>query len=114
MHTELKPCPFCGGSNITLTSYDVQPDNYHAGSAYCNDCEMGGPSSLSLPEPDGYWMPGADSAKEEGAKAWNRRSDATPADAQAEIARLRRALEEINRTTFDDDANRIAHSALLK
>ena len=36
------------------------------------------------------------------------------ADAQAEIARLRGALEEINRITFDDDANRIAHSALQK
>lgn len=36
------------------------------------------------------------------------------ADAQAEIARLRGALEEINRTTFDDDANRIAHSTLQK
>ena len=36
------------------------------------------------------------------------------ADAQVEIARLRGALEEINRTTFDDDANRIAHSALQK
>lgn len=36
------------------------------------------------------------------------------ADAQAEIARLRGALEEINRTTFDDDANRIAPSALQK
>ena len=40
------------------------------------------------------------------------RSDADLAAAQAEIARLRGALEEINRTTFDDDANRIAHSAL--
>ena len=39
---------------------------------------------------------------------------ASLADAQAEIARLRDALEEINRTTFDDDANRIAHSALQK
>ena len=36
------------------------------------------------------------------------------AGAQAEIARLRGALEEINRTTFDDDANRTAHSALQK
>ena len=41
-------------------------------------------------------------------------SAAQVADAQAEIARLRGALEEINRTTFDDDANRIAHSALQK
>lgn len=41
-------------------------------------------------------------------------SSASLADAQAEIARLRGALEEINRTTFDDDANRIAHSALQK
>ena len=39
---------------------------------------------------------------------------AAHADAQAEIARLRSALEEINRTTFDDDANRIAHGALQK
>ena len=39
---------------------------------------------------------------------------AAHADAQAEIARLRGALEEINRTTFDDDANRIAHGALQK
>lgn len=39
---------------------------------------------------------------------------ASLADAQAEIARLRGALEEINRTTFDDDANRIAHGALQK
>lgn len=41
-------------------------------------------------------------------------ADASLADAQAEIARLRGALEEINRTTFDDDANRIAHGALQK
>ena len=41
-------------------------------------------------------------------------ADASLADAQAEIARLRGALEEINRTTFDDDANRIAHSARQK
>ena len=41
-------------------------------------------------------------------------ADASLADAQAEIARLRGALEEINRTTFDDDANLIAHSALQK
>lgn len=39
---------------------------------------------------------------------------ASLADAQTEIARLRGALEEINRTTFDDDANRIAHGALQK
>ena len=41
-------------------------------------------------------------------------ADASLADAQPEIARLRGALEEINRTTFDDDANRIAHRALQK
>ena len=41
-------------------------------------------------------------------------ADVAHADAQAEIARLRGALEEINRTTFDDDANRIAHGALQK
>ena len=50
---------------------------------------------------DGEWVTYADHA-------------ASLADAQAEIARLRGALEEINRTTFDDDANRIAHSVLQK
>ena len=50
---------------------------------------------------DGEWVTYADHA-------------ASLADAQAEIARLRGALEEINRTTFDDDANRIAHGALQK
>lgn len=48
------------------------------------------------------------------AEALIRQQHASLADAQAEIARLRAALEEINRTTFDDDANRVAHGALQK
>lgn len=74
MTPELKPCPFCGGKNLSVNAYDVQPDDYHAGHVYCNDCEVEGPSSLSLPEPDGYWMPDPESAKAEAVKAWNRRA----------------------------------------
>lgn len=71
----LLPCPFCGGTDLSVKSFDVQPDNYHAGNVYCNTCEFDGPSSLSLPEPDGCWMPDSESAKLEGIKAWNRRAD---------------------------------------
>ena len=93
MTIELKPCPFCGGDPVEFT---------YSGSdcVGCKDCI----AYLGGEEPD--------LTRLQLAEAWNSRAEL--ADAQAEIARLRGALEEINRTTFDDDANRIAHSALQK
>ena len=96
MTIELKPCPFCGAP----AHFEMDADRWEW--VECESCCMQGNLSVSL---------GGD-CKPKLAEAWNRRAE--PADAQAEIARLRGALEEINRTTFDDDANRIAHSALQK
>ena len=93
MNIELNRCPFCGGTETHIA------DDLVVFWGACLNC--GATSSVS-------------SYESGAAEAWNRRSDASLADAQAEIARLRGALEEINRTTFDDDANRIAHSALQK
>lgn len=73
---ELLPCPFCGGNDLAIENQVVHPDNYHSAFVRCNDCEMDGPSSLSLPEPDGCWMPDAESAQEAAGKAWNRRAPA--------------------------------------
>lgn len=75
---ELLPCPFCGGNDFAIENQVVHPDNYHSAFVRCNACEMDGPSSLSLPEPDGCWMPDAESAQEAAGKAWNRRAPAAP------------------------------------
>ena len=84
----LLACPFCGSAEVSH-SVGSKGDGSEWPYVECESC-------ASATEPD----------------VWNRRSDASLADAQAEIARLRGALEEINRITFDDDANRIAHLAL--
>ncbi len=31
---ELKPCPFCGGTNVKLGAFSISPDCY----VICNDC----------------------------------------------------------------------------
>ena len=98
MSIDLDLCPFCGGE----AHFEMDEGRWEW--IECASCGLQGNRSASLME----------DCKPKLAEAWNRRSDASLADAQAEIARLRGALEEINRTTFDDDANRIAHSALQK
>ena len=74
MTIELKPCPFCGGDPVEFT---------YSGSdcVGCKDCiaYLGGEES--------------DLTRLQLAEAWNSRAEL--ADAQAEIARLRGALEEI-------------------
>ncbi|MEG1038907.1 MAG: Lar family restriction alleviation protein [Comamonas sp.] len=72
MTIELKPCPFCGGDPVEFT---------YSGSdcVGCKDCiaYLGGEES--------------DLTRLQLAEAWNSRAEL--ADAQAEIARLRGALE---------------------
>lgn len=78
MSKELKPCPFCGGTDLSSEHWVVMPDDYHAARVVCADCELEGPSSLTLPEPDGCWTGDEASAIELGVKAWNRRAQAAP------------------------------------
>lgn len=76
INQELKPCPFCGGADLSSEHWVVMPDDYHAARVVCADCELEGPSSLTLPEPDGCWTGDEASAIELGVKAWNRRAQA--------------------------------------
>ena len=91
MTIELKPCPFCGGDPVEFT---------YSGSdcVGCKDCiaYLGGEES--------------DLTRLQLAEAWNSRAEL--ADAQAEIARLRGALESIRSITTDNCAWSIASRAL--
>ena len=51
---ELKPCPFCGGTNLTMVSCEGE---YYAGCFTCHTCGPGGTS------------------REEAIEAWNRRAN---------------------------------------
>lgn len=63
----LKPCPFCGGTDLRLETYSIQPDDYWGGSVRCNDCDAEG----GRPE---CWHDEHDVADEVRA-AWNRRAE---------------------------------------
>lgn len=52
MENELKPCPFCGGTNLTMVSCEGE---HYAGCFTCHTCGPGGTS------------------REEAIEAWNRR-----------------------------------------
>lgn len=70
---EALPCPFCGGDDLQVNTYGVQPDDIYQGMVSCNACEFEGPSSLTLPEPDGAWSPDREDASVYAVRAWNRR-----------------------------------------
>ena len=91
MNIELNRCPFCGGTETHIA------DDLVVFWGACLNC--GATSSVS-------------SYESGAAEAWNRRSDASLADAQAEIARLRGALESIRSITTDNCAWSIASRAL--
>lgn len=78
MSIDLKPCPFCGGE----AHFEMDESRWEW--IECASCGLQGNRSASL----------MDDCKPKLAEAWNRRSDASLADAQAEIARLRGALED--------------------
>ena len=72
----LKNCPFCGGHDLSIETYDVQPDNYHGGYVRCDDCDTQGRSAITL---DG-WLSNEDEARRAAIAAWNRRHDETPSE----------------------------------
>ncbi len=73
--SELKTCPFCGGTNVEVVTYTERP-----GSAYrpwiaveCGDCDISGETHKS---------------EEEAAEAWNTRAAATDAGLREALVRI--------------------------
>lgn len=67
MMDELKPCPFCGSTNITMGAYSIAPE--------CHiECECGARIELTVNFDDGMSVKEHDDlCAVELAKAWNRR-----------------------------------------
>lgn len=71
MTTEaLKPCPFCGGTDLAIETDRVMPDNYHNGHVYCSDCDAEGAAALSV---NNSWLASEGEAKAAAITAWNTR-----------------------------------------
>lgn len=106
MSTDLKPCPFCGRN----------PESRRVGLSerfsYADEVIISCACGVSRSAMGDTSAPGyADNrgVEERAVSKWNTRSDASLADAQAEIARLRGALEKISTaetTVFDADDTR--------
>jgi Lar family restriction alleviation protein len=81
MSDELKPCPFCGSTNLSIETNSVQPDDFHDGHVVCDDCDASGRHAMTL---EG-WLSSKAEAKEEAIEAWNRRTAhvSAPLDTQA-------------------------------
>ena len=110
-HLEPLPCPFCGGLNLDIRTYNVQPDDYHCGKVCCNDCETEGPDSLCLP--DGGWMLDTESAKEEAVKAWNQRASTPLRELQQELGQVLHDLRANPQASASLAATRIEALLLL-
>lgn len=80
----LDSCLHCGASHPEITSYLGQPLRHRI---KCTEC----PHVIEC----------FSSSIHQAKDAWNRRSDASLADAQAEIARLRGALEKPRAINYD-------------
>ena len=89
MTIELKPCPFCGGKDLFIERLDYSSAFVQCDSEVSPGCACMARGPVGGQDDDGEDVPGAESA----ARGWNRRAEL--ADAQAEIARLRGALEKI-------------------
>lgn len=74
---EVKPCPFCGGSNIKF-SFKVASRKrtsvvYHA-CMYCDDCKASSPRVLAHITVENYRLLDIDeSFKEQALELWNKR-----------------------------------------
>lgn len=73
MMADLKPCPFCGGNDLSVHTHDVQPDNYHGGYVTCIDCDAQGADAISL----NGWLATTEEAEVAAVAAWNRRHPTT-------------------------------------
>jgi Lar family restriction alleviation protein len=67
MKTDLKPCPFCGGTDIRKT------DNGHYEWLYCADCDCKGPW---IDPPDDHCWTGTEMADQ-----WNTRTTSETSNA---------------------------------
>ena len=81
VHTELKPCPFCGYKNLDL-SIKTKGDYYHC-VIYCKSCRAYGPRTiLKLDQNEHLYGPirvnektlSKHNIREKAAEAWNSRS----------------------------------------
>lgn len=63
--TDLKPCPFCGGSDLEAMSVSGE---FHV---FCYDCEA---SSRSFDGSDDANLPNQDRARNDAVAAWNTRA----------------------------------------
>jgi Lar family restriction alleviation protein len=62
----LKPCPWCGGGDLRVATWDVQPDNWWSGHVTCTHCDAQGASP-------GEWLGDEDEARAAAIAAWNTR-----------------------------------------
>ena len=78
---ELKPCPFCGGKDISVYEYE---EDYRGAPAChyaaCNDCDARGPE---------------DYCKREAAQLWNNRVDSVPDDRRIHKEGKVRGMEKL-------------------
>ena len=83
MTEKLKPCPFCGSSNVTV--YGMYPNSY----ARCRACGAEG---------------GLCDTHDEAAAAWNRRADAKELVVRFNVSdeQVRRMVDEAVSAAIDD------------
>lgn len=73
MMGELKPCLWCRtAEHLSVSTWNVQPDNWYSGHVTCGNCDARGPGP-------GEWLHSEDEAAAEAIAAWNRRPDAPSA-----------------------------------
>lgn len=97
MTDELRPCPWCNGTDLRVSTYDVQPDDYHGGYVTCIDCDAQGAAA-------GYkdgWLSTKAEAHAAAITAWNTR----PSPNAERVAELEAALEPFANFGADNTAS---------